>query len=471
MIKANTAPWLKAAVAYLPQWLEYQIERYRRLGCAVAIAHGTSLVYEQAFGIADIHSGKPLNPRHRFRAASHSKSFTAAGIMLLRENGKIGLDDSVGCYVSGLHKELAKARISELLSHSAGVIRDGVDSGQWVDAKPFPSREALAAALAVKQPLEPGTQLKYSNFGYALLGRVIEEISGETYCDWITQRVVKAAGLSETVADVVHLSKRAPMAKGHSGEWPLPARVVVAGDNPTHAMAPAAGFVSTAADLVKFYSQLAPEAKKSFLPAASRREMIHRRWHDEHSANPQHYGYGIISGGHGAKAWFGHTGGFQGFVSRTACFPAMGCTISVLCHALDGLPFQWVDGIASVLNVFQRDGAPSKRVADWSGRWSTMWGDTDLVAAGDHAFAVNPAMQVPFDDYPTEFAVGRSDTGTILKTSSFGSPGEPVRRVRDRSGRVVEVWIGGIRLVAPRAVKAEMVYRYGAPRLAPQRRR
>ena len=122
----NAAPWLTAAVSYIPQWLEYQIERYRRLGCAVAIAHATTLVYEQAFGVAVIRTGKPLTPRHRFRAASHAKSFTAAGIMRLRENGKIGLDDTVGRYVSGLHKELAKARISELLSHSAVFSRDGL---------------------------------------------------------------------------------------------------------------------------------------------------------------------------------------------------------------------------------------------------------------------------------------------------------------------------------------------------------
>jgi D-alanyl-D-alanine carboxypeptidase len=76
---------------------------------------------------------------------------------------------------------------------------------------------------------------------------------------------------------------------------------------------------------------------------------------------------------------------------------------------------------------------------------------------------------VPFDDYPLEFAVGRSDSGTILKTSSFGSPGEPVRRVRDRNGRIVEVWIGGIRLMAPRAVNAEMKSRYGVPRRALRR--
>ena len=85
-------------------------------------------------------SKKTLNrflPRHRLRIASHSKTFTAAGVMLLREQGQVGLDDPIGRYVDGLHKDLARARIGELLSHSAGVTRDGPDAGQFLDRRPF----------------------------------------------------------------------------------------------------------------------------------------------------------------------------------------------------------------------------------------------------------------------------------------------------------------------------------------------
>ena len=85
-------------------------------------------------------SKKTLNrflPRHRLRIASHSKTFTAAGVMLLREQGQVGLDDPIGRYVDGLHKDLARARIGELLSHSAGVTRDGPDAGQFLDRRPL----------------------------------------------------------------------------------------------------------------------------------------------------------------------------------------------------------------------------------------------------------------------------------------------------------------------------------------------
>ena len=92
---------------------------------------------ELASGAADMRNNRRLTPRHRLRIASHSKTFTAAGVMLLREQGQVGLDDPIGRYVDGLHKDLARARIGELLSHSAGVTRDGPDAGQFLDRRPL----------------------------------------------------------------------------------------------------------------------------------------------------------------------------------------------------------------------------------------------------------------------------------------------------------------------------------------------
>jgi D-alanyl-D-alanine carboxypeptidase len=171
---------IKAAVTYASRWMQYQMERYRQVGCAIAISDGAKLIHEEAFGFADLRKKEVMTPRHRFRVASHSKSFTAAGIMKLREQGKIGLDDKVGRYV-GLNEAIAEARISELLSHSAGVARDGVDASYWADKKPFLTREELLSELTAKPPMEAGLQLKYSNHGYGLLGLVIEKISGQSY--------------------------------------------------------------------------------------------------------------------------------------------------------------------------------------------------------------------------------------------------------------------------------------------------
>jgi D-alanyl-D-alanine carboxypeptidase len=143
--------WLNPALDYIPQWLEYQMRESEQPGCVIAIVHQGNVVLERAFGHA---SRAPLTPRHRFRAASHSKSFTAAGLMKLREMGKLGLDDRVGHHVKGLHPAIAEATIAQLLSHGAGIFRDGNDSGQWQDRRPFLDaaelRNDLGAAVRYK---------------------------------------------------------------------------------------------------------------------------------------------------------------------------------------------------------------------------------------------------------------------------------------------------------------------------------
>ncbi|MGC8030317.1 serine hydrolase, partial [Salmonella enterica] len=82
-------------------------------------------------------TGEALTTRHRFRVASHSKTFTATGILKLREEGRLRLDDAAGAFVTGLHPEVAKVTLGQLLSHSAGLVRDGGDGGQFTDQRPF----------------------------------------------------------------------------------------------------------------------------------------------------------------------------------------------------------------------------------------------------------------------------------------------------------------------------------------------
>jgi CubicO group peptidase (beta-lactamase class C family) len=349
------------------------------------------VVAEYAFGHANLATGEKLTPRHRFRSASHSKSFTAAGIMKLRERRKLRLDDPVGQYVKGLHPQVAETTIAQILSHSAGLTRDGAASGQYSDRRPFLGAEELLADLKSPPTIEPNTRFKYSNHGFGLLGLVIEAITGEPYRVWIEREIVEATDLRETQSDMP-IAKWTPFARGHTPRLPVGRRLVVPGEYLENAIRPAGGFISTAADVARFFAQLSPDAKRSVLSAGSRREMSRRHWRNPHASLEGYYGLGIMSGTTAGWDWFGHSGGLQGYISRTCVIPRCDVTITILTNATDGWAGFWIDGAMQILRAFATHGAPKRRVRDWTGRWWSPWGATDLVPMGN---IVMPPTRTP----------------------------------------------------------------------------
>jgi CubicO group peptidase (beta-lactamase class C family) len=456
---AHLEPWLQPAIGYIRNWLEFQVRSSQQPGCIVAIAHRGKIVAEYALGHANLATGEKLTPRHRFRIASHSKSFTAAGIMKLRERRKLRLDDPVGQYVKGLHPQVAETTIAQLLSHSAGLTRDGADAGQFADRRPYLSERELKAELQLPLAIAPNTRFKYSNHGFGLLGLVIEAITKEPYRGWIKREIIAAAGLRETEPDMPK-AKGVVLARGHTLRLPVGRRLAVPGDNEANAIAPAAGFVSTAADVARFFAQLAPNAKRSMLSPGSRREMARKHWRNPHTTLEGYYGLGIMSGTLASWDWFGHTGAFQGYISRTCVIPACDLTITILTNAADGLAVFWLDGAMHILRAFAARGAPKRRVRDWTGRWWGMFGAVDLVPIGNLVMAANPQLLNPFLD-ATEIEVTGRDKGRISLAAGFQSHGQAVRRARNKRGAVSDIWLAGSNLKPEKTLAAEIERRYG----------
>ncbi len=450
--------WLAPALAYIQDWLGYQMRITEQPGCAVAVAFKGEVVMEAAFGHADLLAGEALTPRHRHRVASHSKSFTATAILKLREQGRLKLDDRAGDYVLGLSPQIAAASLAQLLSHTAGVERDGPSCEYWQDRKPFLSEAELREELARPATIEPALRLKYSNHGFGLLGLVIEAVTGEPYAVWVKREVVDAAGLVETTPDAP-LPAGTPLAQGHSGKALLGRRLVFPGDKSTHALAPATGFVSTAADLVRFFGQLAPTAEQSVLSVESRREMSRQQWKDPWSPADIGYGLGTMSGRFDGWDWFGHGGGFQGYLTRTATIPAAHLTLSCLTNAADGPSTPWQDGIMAILKRFHDAGAPGAALADWSGRWWSVWGASDLLPVGDKVLLAAPGLANPVLKV-AEITVSGPDDGRITEAGGFGAFGEPVRLIRGDDGEVAAVQVAGTLMVREADLAAELTGRY-----------
>lgn len=451
--------WLKAAIDYAGRWVAFKVRQAAQPGCVFAIAYRGQLLHEQAFGVADLATGEPLTPQHRFRVASHSKTFTATGILKLVEQGRLSLDSTAGSFVEGLHPDVAAATVRQLLSHGAGISRDGSNSGYFADARPFLSKDELLAELKKPLAIKAGQRFKYSNFGYSLLGLIVEAVTGETYADWMRREIIAAAGLMETYPDMP--SGTMPFAHGHTSRLMFDPRFVIPGDNPTNAMASATGFVSTAADLARFIGQLSPNAETSILSAASRRAMVADAWDDPDSALLKSYGLGVYASKPSGADNFGHIGAFQGTITRTAALPDIDVTISILTNAIDGPAVAWMEALIRIVRRFKEAGAPTADAADWNGRWWNMWGAVDVVAQGDKVVTFNPAFDMPFMEI-SEIALTDKDRGTILRGPGIDRPGEPARRVRDANGQVVMVQLGGAGFVSESAARLDVEQRYGA---------
>jgi CubicO group peptidase (beta-lactamase class C family) len=459
MSAPDTSGWLPHAIGYVADWLGFQMRVSELPGGVLAVAYHGKLAYERAYGVADIGTGEALTPRHRFRVASHSKTFTSVGVMKLRDQRRLRLDDPVGMHVPDLHEGIAGVTVAQLLAHSGGVLRDGVDAGHWLERQPFLDAAGLDAELAGPLVLAPNERFKYSNIGFGLLGKLIASVAGEPYNSWIAREVVAAAGLAETAPDMP--IEGGPLARGHGLKLPLGRRPVFDGETPTHALASATGFVSTAADLARFFGQLSPGVSQSVLSPESRREMSRRQWRTPHAVQELYYGLGTMSGEVEHRAWFGHTGVFPGYVTRTAVAPEWELAISIGTNANDGLANQWIDGALHIMNAFAQNGAPEPAVADWTGRWWSHWGPFDLVPMGGKVVAAVPAMLTPFAD-ASEISVTDRLLGRVGLANGYGNHGETVRRIADASGDITSVWFGGIELAREADLAAELTRRHPA---------
>jgi D-alanyl-D-alanine carboxypeptidase len=449
--------WLHPALAAAEQWLDYQHRAGDWPGLQFAVAGRGRKQADVSFGLRSLSSGERLTPDTRFRVASHSKTFTAAGIMRLVESERLRLDDKVGHFVGGLHAETAEATSRQLLSHTAGLTRDGMDAGQWQMRRPFLDATELRQALADEPIIAANTRFKYSNHGYGLLGLVLEQVTGETYADWMAREIVARASLAHTSPDGP-VEPNLPLASGHGGKVLLGGeRFEVDSRLSTGALAPATGFVSTAGDLAQFYSLLAPDAADTLLGQSSRREMTRRHWRVPDASVERHYGLGLMHGGDGEWAWFGHSGVFPGCLSHTSVLPAHGLAISIIVNSVDGLPAMLVDGVVSIIHAYAANGPASHVTSKWAGRWWSPWTVFDLLPMRDRVLVASPGLAFPLTDAIELENVGAA-TARIGKAPGFANHGESARLEFDGEGQPSALWLGGSKLL-PEAAMAEEVRR------------
>src|SRR5262245_43362616 len=213
-ITGTAVPGMESYEQIIPDLMR----KYAIPGGAVAVLRDGKLIYARGFGYAEVGNKTPVQPDALFRIASVSKPITGVAVMKLVEEGKLQLDDRVAPLIAHLtpapgatvDPRWEQITIRQLLDHTGGWDRDKPNGGF------DPMFQSAIAAAAVNAPapasaetiirymkglpldFNPGEKYVYSNFGYAILGRVIERLSGMAYEDYVRARVMQTVGAIRT---------------------------------------------------------------------------------------------------------------------------------------------------------------------------------------------------------------------------------------------------------------------------------
>ena len=248
------------------------LAKYRIPGAALAIAQGGGLVYARGFGYASVEEKRPVEPTDLFRIASISKPLTAVAIMQLVERGKLTLETKAWEFLElgePADERWKRITLRHLLQHTGGWDRDRSFDPMFASARiasglgtPQPAEPAHIIRYMLRQPLEhdPGSRFAYSNFGFCLLGRVIERASGGAYEKYVQEEVLAPLGIKRMRIGRTLPEQRAPGEVSYYDDFSGPA---VVGRIGSHVPAPYGTFyleamdshgawIGSAIDLVRF---------------------------------------------------------------------------------------------------------------------------------------------------------------------------------------------------------------------------
>jgi CubicO group peptidase (beta-lactamase class C family) len=180
-------------------------DRSHAPGMAWGIVLDGALVHTGAAGVRETASGSPVDASTVFRIASMTKSFTALSILLLRDQGRLSLDNPAEQYVPELRglvyptADSPKITVRHLLSHSEGFPEDN----PWGDRQLARTDDEMSAMMRRGIPFStsPGTAYEYSNFGFAILGRVVSNVSGQPYERFVREQILQPLGLTSTTLE------------------------------------------------------------------------------------------------------------------------------------------------------------------------------------------------------------------------------------------------------------------------------
>jgi CubicO group peptidase (beta-lactamase class C family) len=317
-----------------------EMKRQQIPGLSLAVVKDGKLVKARGYGLANVEHDVAATERTIYQSGSVGKQFTAAGILLLAEDGKLSLDDRITKYFPGAPAAWGDITIRRLLTHTSG-IKNYTDGA--LDMRRDYKDDELAA-LAMKPPLDfaPGTKWSYSNTGYVLLGVIMTKVSGKFYGDFLAERVFTPLGM--TTARIIN---EADIVRNRAAGYRLVKGILKNQDwvSPSLNTTADGSLYLTVLDMAKWEAAL---EGTSFLSPASRRAW----WTPVALSGSGSYPYGMgwsleYERGHRS---IGHGGAWQGFKTHIQRYPDDGLAVIVLTNLSQARQSAIAYGVAGLYN-------------------------------------------------------------------------------------------------------------------------
>jgi CubicO group peptidase (beta-lactamase class C family) len=374
-------------------WLDAQKDYEQLPGLTAIVVEDQEVLWSGAFGFANPAKKIEAEPSTRFSICSISKLFTSVAIMKLYDEGKIRLDDEVrevlpSYTLKQKYTESGPVTIRGLLTHSAGLPREAAYPYWTAPDFPFPTSEQIYNKLDEQETLYPAsTYFQYSNLGLALLGEIVEEVSGVAFSEYIQENIPKPLHLSDTRTNLPEKFYGNELAVGYSAMTRKGGREKV-NFFQANGIAPAAGFSSNVQDLGKFASwqfRLRDTTTTEILKPSTLKNMQRVHWTDPDWETTWGLGFSVWKGDDG-NTWVGHGGSCPGYRSTLQLDLENKRAFSVMINASGTNPAKYAKGMNAILKKVKKQKSEDdakkeneeKNLQEYAGYYSLMpwWGES-----------------------------------------------------------------------------------------------
>lgn len=298
-------------------------------GAAVIVIRKGEIVHSAGYGLANLKTGDPITPSHLFHIASIGKQFTALGIMMLYEEGKLDYDDPLVDYLPELEWLSDKVTIRRLLYHTSGLPNYGNDNDiaeKMLELADAPGNAELLEVLADGEydvEYRPGNKYSYNNTGYDMLGILIERLSGQSYAEFMQERVFDPVGMTHTFVLPNPAKRASPMV---AISYPLKNGKPVPYVSDPWDNLPGSGAIYSSVEDLYFYDQAL------YIDDLVEQETLEEAFTTGYlnNGNEIDYGFGWETGEYNDEWYVGHSGWWLAFDSYFLRFPDDELSIIVL---------------------------------------------------------------------------------------------------------------------------------------------